>query len=115
MAYTLKSTGLATNLIGCVAVDEDGTITEFKGHSIALGTGVAATVADGTWKGTARKYFETLANGTFNFFGVRYSGTHPNAGETSTNGLTVWMALHGAAAQSADCSMFDIGIAAGLA
>ena len=71
MAYTPKSTGLATNAVVILIVDSDGVIKDVKGNAITLGTGVAASVATGSWKGTARKYFVTTSNGTSTgFYGV---------------------------------------------
>jgi hypothetical protein len=101
MAYTLKSSGIATNLVVCVGVDEDGTtIKDFVGSTITLGTGVAASVATGSWKGTSRNYFATTANGTFGFFGVTWSSA-PSISDGDADGLSVWMAVHGASANSA--------------
>lgn len=101
MPYTLKTTGLATALLSCVAVDDDGTIKDFVGNTITLDTGVAASVATGSWKSVSRQYFATTANGTFNFNGVRFP-TPINAGETDADGLSVWFAAHGASAPGSD-------------
>ena len=96
MAYTLKASGIATNLIACVVVDEDGTtIADLTGKAVTLGTGVSATVATGSWKGSARKYFGTLADGTFGFFGVTWN-TPPLCDEDDSDGISVWCAFHGA-------------------
>ena len=96
MAYTLKASGIATNLIACVVVDEDGTtITDLAGNAITLGTGVSATVATGSWKGSSRNYFGTLANGTFDFYGVTWN-TPPAVTDDDADGIAVWCAFHGA-------------------
>ncbi len=96
MAYTLKSSGIALNLIVCVVVDEDGTtITDLTGKAITLGTGVSASVATGSWKSVSRKYFSTTANGTFDFNGVTWN-TAPLVDEDDSDGVSVWCAFHGA-------------------
>lgn len=96
MAYTLKSSGIATSLIVCVAVDDDGTIKDFKGNAITLGTGVAASVADGTWKGVSRKYFETTSFNTYDVRGVSFNATQPSVDETDSDGMSVWFCCNGA-------------------
>lgn len=106
MAYTLKSSGIATNLVVCVAVDEDDTIKDFKGAAITLGTGVAASVATGSWKSTSRKYFVTTDNGTFNFFGVTFNATEPTVDTNDSDGVGMWFACHGASACSSDSAPF---------
>jgi hypothetical protein len=102
MAYTLKSSGIALNLISCVGVDEDGTIIDFVGNGITLGTGVAASVTSSTWKGTTRSYFETTANGSFDFHGVRFNATVPAVDEDDADGCSVFIACAGASASSND-------------
>jgi hypothetical protein len=101
MAYTLKATGLATNLVMCLAVDQDGAIREFVSSTAnsnkTLGTGVAASVTDGSWKGTTRKYWVASSNGSFDFHGVRFaSGFRPSLATNNANGFTYWEAFHGA-------------------
>lgn len=100
MPYTLKTTGVATALISCVAVDDDDVIKDFKANTITLDTGVAASVATGSWKSVSRKYFVTTANGSFNYFGVRFSATQPSVDETDSDGMAAWFACHGASAAS---------------
>ena len=113
MAYTLKTSGLATKLIVCVAVDEDGTtIKDFKGNAVTLDTGVAASVATATWKGTNRKYFVTTANGSYDFYGVRFS-TPPTVDLASTNGMSAWVACAGADANSSDGPFICIAVGGG--
>jgi hypothetical protein len=78
MPLTLKSSGLATDLVVCVAVQSDNTITEFKGNSISLDTGVAASVGTDTWKGSSRKYFSTTDGASeTTYYGVRFNTTRP--------------------------------------
>ena len=65
MAYTLKTTGIATKAVAVVALDEDGTLKEFvTGKTPSTGLDVHANV---TTNGTAafrsagtRGYFETF-------------------------------------------------------
>jgi hypothetical protein len=62
MAYTLKTTGLATKLIACVAVDEDGTtVKDFvNGNTITHNADIAnPKTGTATWKGTSRGWFKT--------------------------------------------------------
>lgn len=97
MAYALKSSGIATVLVVCVVVDEDGTtIVDLKGNTITLDSGVAASVATGSWKSVARKYFVTTADGPFGYFGVRWSSTEPTVDESDADGMSAWFACHGA-------------------
>lgn len=113
MAYTLKTSGIATNLVACVGVDDDNTIKDFKGNAISLDTGVAASVATGSWKGTARKYFVTTANGSFNFNGVRWNATQPTVAGDDSDGQSVFVALHANNASNDDASMVLIGTGIG--
>lgn len=121
MAYSLQSSGLATFLTACVAVDDDGTIKDFvSGNTVSLDTGVAASVATGSWKSiSSPQYFVTTANGSFDFNGVRWTGTKPAANETDSDGLTAWFACDGASAVGGLISSFleigsTIGTAGGL-
>jgi hypothetical protein len=70
---------------------------------------VAASVATGSWKGTARKYFVTTANGSFDFFGVRWNATQPTLSETDADGMSAWFACHGASAWGAASSFIETG------
>jgi hypothetical protein len=64
MSYTLKSSGIATNLTLCIAVDSDGTtIKEFVSNlTLTIDSGV--TRGSGTWKGNSRGYFTTNSSVT---------------------------------------------------
>ena len=109
MAYTLKASGLATNLIACVAVDQDGTtIKDFVGSAITLGTGVAASVSTATWKGVSRGTFATTANGSFNFHGVTWN-TPPSVVEDDADGMSVFAAFAGSSANSNNSPWVQIG------
>lgn len=62
MAYTLKTTGLATKLKSCVGVDEDGvTVKDFVTGNVAVQHASVAVPKTGsaTWKGVARNWFKT--------------------------------------------------------
>jgi hypothetical protein len=78
MAYTLKS-AWSSRVVACIAVDQDNTtVKDFvTANSINLGTGVAAGVGSGTFKGNTRYYFPTIANGSFGFYGITWNATKP--------------------------------------
>lgn len=64
MSYTLRSSGIATALAFCIAVDSDGTtIKEFVAN-VSLTIDGAVTVGAGTWKGNSRGFFSTTGSGT---------------------------------------------------
>ena len=99
MSYQLKTTGLATELLYLVAVDEDGTIKEFVdgdvNSNMTLDTGVEAGVGTGSWNGSARKYFPTFKNTDYDFYGVNFaSGHRPTWGMKATDGFTLFEAYH---------------------
>jgi hypothetical protein len=98
MAYTLKSTGIATSLVMCVAVDEDGTtVKEFVSSSVNTDMTVHADVVKSTssWKGVTRGYFETLANGSTNFRGITFGTNKPAYDAGSGNPTSVFFAVAG--------------------
>jgi hypothetical protein len=80
MAYTLKTSGLATALSFCVAVDEDGTTVREFVSSTVNGTMTLTNVAVGsaTWKGVSRGHFSSAANGSFNYFGPKFVTNKPS-------------------------------------
>jgi len=113
MAYTLKSTGLATESVAIYMVDEDGvTLREWVSGQFATWDTVSAwaedagnadltvddpvTVANATWKGSTLDYFETLANGAYNFYGIRHSSPIDIPGAAGEAGVGVFAALAGA-------------------
>jgi hypothetical protein len=109
MAYTLKSTGIATDAIMVVAVDEDGTtIKEFVSPSVnsnkTVDTGVV--VSSATWQGVSRGYFETVADGSFDYDGVRFGvGNRPLVDLDATEGAagsSVFFACAGMSAGASD-------------
>jgi hypothetical protein len=97
MAYTLKSTGLATALALCVGVDEDGTtIKDFVANrTLTPETGHPPSVGATPWKGTSRGYFTTGSGGTFDPWGLAFSPLSLSFGSA---GVGVFIALAGAAA-----------------
>lgn len=95
MAYSLKTTGLATSLVMCLAVDEDGTtIREFVSTTVDSQKTVDSGVTTGSesWKGTSRYYFTTLANGSYDFYGIRFGTTKPPWQPVDADGCTFWAA-----------------------
>lgn len=99
MAYTLKTSGLALNAVMCTAVGEDGTIKEFVSSDVdtnkTLGTGVAASVTNGSWKGANRNYWSSTGNGSSDYHGVRFTDTHrPAVSMTNANGWSLFEAYH---------------------
>jgi hypothetical protein len=108
MAYTLKTSGIATNLVFCIAVDEDGTtIKEWVSSNVDTNKTVHANVTTGasTWKGTSRGYFETFGSGA-SPQSVEFPSPHRptwdvrGAGSGGGNGGAIFMAVAGASALS---------------
>jgi len=101
MAHTLKTSGLATDLVFCLAVDQDGTtVKEFVSSSVNTDMTVDGSVTTGSssWKGTSRGYFETSSNGTFNFHGIRFGTTKPDMVGNDADGLAIFCAVASIAA-----------------
>lgn len=70
MSYQLKTTGIAANLLTCIAVDPDtDSVKDFCSASITstltLQSGV--TVSSATWNGTSRKFIQTTATNCIAF------------------------------------------------
>jgi hypothetical protein len=78
MAYTLKS-AWSSRAVVCVAVDQDGTtVKDFvTANTMTADAAVTSGVGSATWKGSSLPYFPTLANGSFNFRGLTWSGSKP--------------------------------------
>jgi hypothetical protein len=76
VAYTLKSTW-TSRAVACVAVDQDGTtVRDFvSGNTMTVDPNV--TVGSSTWKGNSLSYFQTKANGSFNYYGLSWSASKP--------------------------------------
>jgi hypothetical protein len=112
MALSLKASGLATDLIVCVAVQDDDTITEFKGNSISLDTNVAGSIDTDTWKGTSRRLFSTTEGATStSYYGVRFNTTRPQF-PTGTGG-SVFAAFRTIGTESVAAWLAEIGLTAG--
>ncbi len=84
-SMALKTSGQALDLLWVlaphpVALGGDGAVREWVNSTIDANMTVNANVTYGsaTWKGTSRAYFETYANGPFDFYGVTFpSGNRP--------------------------------------
>jgi hypothetical protein len=117
--YTLLSTGQAADLVALWMVDEDGlTLREWvTGYSSTwngsndwtdndaeMTVEDAVVVGSGTWKGETLNYFETLADGSFDFHGILLNATgdgRPTIDIGSGDpGVGVWFASAGHAASS---------------
>ena len=93
MAFTLKTTGIATGLVALVAVDEDGTtVKEFVSSDVNSNmTLTNVSVGAGSWKGTTRGYFSCTGSGST--FGPLFaSGHRPNV--SGATGFSVFLAFH---------------------
>lgn len=94
MAYILKTTGLATKLVACLAVDEDGvTVKDFKaGNTGTYHASIAAPkTGTATWKGVTRNWFKTdYGADQFSPQGFAWSGTLPAL--PSVNGFSFFCA-----------------------
>lgn len=99
MALSLKGTGIATNLVMCLAVDDDGvTIKEFVSSDVNANKTIDAGVTVGlaSWKGTNRSYISILDN-TFDYKGVRFAAGHrPSLDAGSGHPFSFFAALSGA-------------------
>jgi hypothetical protein len=99
MALSLKGSGLATNLVFCLAVDDDDTtIKEFVSADGDANKTVESgvTVGTATWKGGTRGYIETTTNGSFDYKGVRFPVGHQTSVDWSSGGHSFFMACAGA-------------------
>lgn len=93
MAYTLKTTGIATSAKCVVAIDEDGsTITEFVSSTVdANKTATNVTTGTGSWKSTTRGYF-TLPGDSSNNIIKFASGHRPSVNDGT--GFSCFVAFH---------------------
>src|SRR5688572_30196717 len=100
MAYSLKASGIATDLVMCVAVDSDGTtIKEFVSSDVDTNKTIDSGVTTGsaTWKGVSRGYF-TVVDNTFDYKGVRFAVNHrPILDAGSPNAFSFFVAFSGGA------------------
>lgn len=100
MAYALKSTGLATDLVACLIVDEDGaTIVDLCGNSISIHPSIPA-VGAASWKGVTRSHIVTGGDGGYTPYGIAWTGTKPSANTNDADGIGVFVALAGASGKT---------------
>lgn len=100
MAYALKSTGIAANLIACVLVDEDGsTIVDLCGNTISAHASIPA-ISTATWKGTTRSHIVTGGDGSYTPYGITWTGTKPAPGAADADGFCIFIAAAGASADT---------------
>lgn len=108
MSYTLKTTGVATALLTCVIVDQDGVTTDKKsgtGFSVDASAGSPGT---GSWKGTTRKYQPIVPNTGYNYYGIRYATTPPVLlTDNGQAGAGVFIAFHTASTPDGFCDVID--------
>jgi hypothetical protein len=105
MSYSLKLTGLATDLVMCLAMDEDGsTIREFVSSTVNSNKTVDAGVTTGsaTWKGVSRGWFQTLPNGA-SFDGIRFAVSfRPQVDLGNLSSAACFIACAGISARNGD-------------
>jgi hypothetical protein len=97
VAYTLKSSGLATDLLMCVAIDEDGTtVREFVSSDVNTNmTLTSVTTGSSTWKSVSRGYFVCTADGGAQYFGPKFaSGHRPAINAAGITGVFIAFASH---------------------
>lgn len=100
MAYALKSTGLATDLVACLIVDEDGsTIVDLCGNTISAHASLPA-VGTASWKGVTRSHIVTGGDGGYTPYGIAWTGTKPSANTNDADGIGVFVALAGASGKT---------------
>lgn len=93
MAYQLKDSGLALEVVTCVMVDEDGeSIVELGGNNVSVHENV--TIGTGAWKGKTYKYFQTSGS-SWSAYNVRVNSPYKEAG-TQGDGLCLFAAVAGA-------------------
>lgn len=98
MARTLKSSGLALNLVTCLGVDDDNTtIKDFKGLAVTPHANVTKGTA--SWKGTTYPYFQTYSGGSTSPEGVAYD-TPPDVNNSDADGFSVFVVCAGKGASS---------------
>lgn len=103
MPYALKS-GLPYTVLSCVVVDDDGaTIRDVASSAVTADMTIdgGVTIGSRTRNGFTRPYFETAANGPFNFHGLRWGTNKPPMPSGNTDsGFTVLYLLAGVSAGS---------------
>jgi hypothetical protein len=91
MAYTLKTTGIATKLIAAIGVDEDGTtVKDFvTGNTGTYNASIGSPrIGTATWKGVTRSHFKTdIGADAYSPRGWVWSGTPPTVPMNGGNGV----------------------------
>lgn len=92
MAYTLKTSGLATALTFCLAVDSDGaTVKEFVSSDVNANKTIGSiSYGSSSWKGTSRYWFHTGGSG-FSPLGISFPSGH--RASTSEGNLAYYIAF----------------------
>lgn len=111
MAYKLKDTGLATRVISCVLVDDDGeTIVDLAAETQVLVRHSAVTIGEKAWKGTVRKFFETKVSG-INVYGLSWpTGQRPAVPTDTAAGVAVFVAYAGMSPGTGGNYQVDVNI-----
>lgn len=105
MAYQLKSTGIATQCLMCIAVDPDtGTIKDYASAAVTTDLVVGANVTLGTqaWDGISRDYFRLGAGTAADDF-VAFGATKPVWNLTDSGTQLTAVAIGEVAGASARC------------
>lgn len=93
MARTLKSSGLALNLVTCLGVDDDNTtVKDFTGKAVTKHASV--TVGTASWKGTTYPYFQTGSASSTSPIGVTYD-TPPTVAGNDADGFSAFAVVAG--------------------
>lgn len=113
MARTLKSSGLALNLVTCLGVDDDNTtIKDFKGLAVTPHANVTKSTA--SWKGTTYPFFQTYSVSSTSPAGVAYD-TPPTVAGNDSDGFSafvVCMGMDAATGSSSVKTIIDIDLTA---
>jgi hypothetical protein len=95
MAYTLKTSGVATALTMLIGVEQGGTtgadIKDFKGTAVTPNASVSVTTS-GSWNGTARTYFTTTKSDNYTPLGVAI--TTGSGAWTGNTDVSFFCAVH---------------------
>jgi hypothetical protein len=98
MALTLKTSGIATEMTMCLAVDDNNIVKEFVSSAANSAMTIDAGITYGTksWKSVSRRYFETF-RGANDYTPVKlsFSSNYPVFQADATNGGTVYIACAG--------------------
>lgn len=112
-SMALKTTGQATELLWVLAVHPvanggDGLVHEWVSSAVDGDMTINANVTYGstTWKGETYDYFETFANGAFDFYGLTFGTNKPTLPRGNTQaglgGLGIGFIMAGSGAGSSN-------------